>query len=64
MLRDGTCTCIEVDHKAAIHKYYDDIKYALTTVSQNTIKTPKPSMSETFNMSDWKDFTSDLYDMS
>ena len=37
---------------------------AITTASQNSIKTNKPSKGKKFNLPGWKEFASDLYDMS
>ena len=35
------CNCTNVEHKVALQKYYDNIMCAITTASQNSIKTNK-----------------------
>ena len=32
------CNCTKVDHKEALHKYYDDIMTAIHCAGQNTMK--------------------------
>ena len=58
------CNCTNVEHKVALQKYYDNIMCAITTASQNSIKTNKPSKGKNVNLPGWKEFASDLYDMS
>ena len=60
--KDWNCT--NVEHKVALQKYYDNIMCAITTASQNSIKTNKPSKGKNVNLPGWKEFASDLYDMS
>ena len=37
---------------------------AITTASQNSIKANKPSKGKNYNLPGWKEFASNLYDMS
>ncbi len=45
------CNCTKVDHKEALHKYYDDIM-------RNQHK------GNNLNLPGWKEFASDLYSIS
>ena len=58
------CNCTKVEHKVALQIYYNNITCAITTASQNGIKTNKPSKRKNINLPGWKEFASDLYDMS
>ena len=60
--KDGNCT--KVDHKEALHKYYDDIMTAIRCAGQNTMKMRNQHKGNNFNLPGWKEFASDLYSMS
>ena len=53
-----------MEHKEGLNKYYDDIMCAITSAGQNTVKVPKPSKGKNVNRPGWKEYTSDLIDMS
>ena len=55
---------IKVDHKEALHKYYDDIMTAIRCAGQNTMKMRNEHKGNNFNLPGWKEFASDLYSMS
>ena len=58
------CNCTKVDHKEALHKYYDDIMTAINCAGQNTMKMDNQHKGHHFNRPGWKEFASDLYSMS
>ena len=58
------CNCTKVDHKEALHKYYDDIMTAIRCAGQNTMKMRNQHKGNNFNLPGWKEFASDLYSMS
>ena len=58
------CNCNNVEHKEALKKYDDDIMFAITSAGQNTIKTRNRSNGENLNRPGWKEFASEMYDMS
>ena len=56
--------CNNVEHKEALKKYYDDIMFAITSAGRTTIKTRNRSNGKNLNRPGWKEFASELYDMS
>ena len=58
------CNCNNVEHKEALNKYFDDIMFAITSAGQTTIKTRNRSNGKNLNRPGWKEFASELYDMS
>ena len=54
------CNCTKVDHKEALHKYYDDIMTAINCAGQNTMKMDNQHKGHHFNRPGWKEFASDL----
>ena len=48
----------------ALNQLYDDVVAAITMASQNSIHTPGVSRGNEFNRPGWKEFASDLYDIS
>ena len=62
--KDCNYYCTKVDHKEALHKYYDDTMTAIRCAGQNTMKMRNQPKGNNFNLPGWKEFASDLYSMS
>ena len=58
------CNCTNDSHKVALNQLYDDLVAAITMASQNSIHTLGVSRGNEFNRPGWKEFASDLYDIS
>ena len=58
------CNCNNVEHKEALDKCYNGIMCSITSAGQNTMKTRNRSNGKNLNRPGWKEFASELYDMS
>ena len=61
--KDCNCRPTKVDHKEALHKYYDDIMTAINCAGQNTMKMHNQHKGHHFNRPGWKEFASDFRDL-